>query len=405
MTHFAGQWQTSFGPMELTQEGDRVHGAYHYMGIACRIDGKVVGDRLVFKYQEPEVHGEGWFALTRRGHAFTGKFRADGSERWGPWEGERIGFDGLWNTSFGPMRLAVDGDQVRGFYEVESGATIQGTVDGNRCTFTYQEPKARGQGRFVLADDGLSFQGEWRPRGEKAWRPWTGIRIRPQPNRTYLVVLEAPWQRWLGEKEYSFGNMLREFFARVPAVEVRHRFFANEAGLRKCCRDLLYIAEPVVLVLATHALPGVITVDGQAIGVAALLEPLRLAGDLRLLHFSACLLLQDPKVNELLTAFAGETRLPISGYTTSVDWAASAIIEFTYLDLILARGLTPGAAAEQLTKLVPFAGTGEQKGRAYPSAGFTILEGRTQETAARARNTKPRQASNGRSEAANGARR
>ena len=36
---------------------------------------------------------------------------------------------------------------------------------------------------------------------------------------------------------------------------------------------------------------------------------------------------------------------PVSGYTTSVDWSGSAILEFTYLDLILGKGLAPTEAA------------------------------------------------------------
>jgi hypothetical protein len=373
MSTFAGKWQTTFGPMELAQDGKRVRGSYAYMGTECAVTGRIVGARLVFKYREPTIHGEGWFALTRRGKAFAGQYRPQGAERWGSWEGERIGFDGLWNASFGLLRLVEEGDRVHGYYETNGAATIEGRRDGDRLTFTYREPRLRGRGRFELAADGLSFQGEWRPHGAKDWRPWSGIRVRPQPNRTYLVVIEAPWQRWLGEPEYSFGSMLRAFFARVSHVEVRHRFFTNEAGLRKCCRDLLYIAEPVVLLLATHGRPDGIPVDGQTIGVRALAEALQYTGDLRLLHFSACLMLQDPEVVSFLREFAAGARLPISGYTTSVDWAASAIIEFTYLDLILSKGLTPAAAAEQLPKLLPFAGDKELDGATYHPAGFTMV--------------------------------
>jgi hypothetical protein len=187
------------------------------------------------------------------------------------------------------------------------------------------------------------------------------------------VVVEAPWQRFLMDREYSFGNMLREFFARSPGVQVRHRFFTNEAGLRRCCRDLLYIAEPVVLVLPTHALPTGITVDGQTIPVPVLLESLRHIGNLRLVHFSACLILQDPGVVDLLKQFCTASDLAISGYTTSVDWAESAIIEFTFLDLVLARGMPPAAAAAQLLKLLPFAGDRAVPDAVFPPAGFRIV--------------------------------
>jgi hypothetical protein len=373
MSDFSGQWQTSFGPMDLTQQGSRVRGTYVYMGSECTIDGKLDQGKLIFTYQEPSVSGEGWFELARYGKAFTGQFQADGSPRWENWEGERIGFDGLWNTTFGLMRLIEEPDRIQGFYEVGGNSTIAGKRKDDELVFTYQEPKTQGHGRFELAKDGLSFQGEWQAQGDATWRPWWGIRVRPRPDLTWLVVVEAPWQRFLSEQEYAFGNMLREFFARVPRVQVRHRFFTNESGLRKCCRDLLYIPEPVVLVVATHAQPDGITVDGQTIGVQSVVDSLRHAGNLRLVHFSACLLMQDPAVVDVLRNFASEARTPISGYTTSVNWAQSAIIEFTFLEMILAREMTAAAAAEQLTKLLPFAGNEPLPDAAFPPAGFTIV--------------------------------
>lgn len=48
--------------------------------------------------------------------------------------------------------------------------------------------------------------------------------------------------------------------------------------------------------------------------------------------------------------------LHVSGYTTPVDWAQSALTEFIYLDMILEKGLTPARAAEQLLALVRFSG-------------------------------------------------
>jgi hypothetical protein len=373
MNTFVGDWQSTFGPMNLAADGDQVRGVYHYMGVPCTIEGTLADGKLTFTYREPTVAGEGWFELRRNGQAFAGQYRPDGDPKWDRWEGERIGFDGLWNSSFGLLRMIEEGDHVRGFYEAGGQATITGRREDGRLVFTYQEPQVGGQGRFELAADGLSFQGEWKPDAEENWRPWSGLRVRPQPNLTWLVVIEAPWQRFLSEREYAFGNMLREFFARIDNVQVRHRYFSNEAGLRKCCRDLRYIAEPVVLVLATHAKPEGITVDGQTIGIPALLEDLSAVGNLQLVHFSACLLMQDPQMLEVLGDFARRCGLAVSGYRTSVDWAESAIIEFTYLDLILGRGLAPLAAADQLTKLLPFAGDQGEADTPFPPAGFVIV--------------------------------
>jgi hypothetical protein len=373
MSTFAGRWLSTFGPMELTQEGNCVRGHYLGGGVECPIEGEVANGRLTFTYREPAAHGEGWFELNRTGKRFTGQWRPDGAAAWGDWQGERIGFDGLWETDFGLVRLVEEPDRVIGFYEVEGGATIDGRLDGNRLVFQYTEPKVRGEGRFELAEDGLRFDGEWRADGQASWAPWRGRRVLPAQGQSWLAVFEVPWQRYLADREYSFGHMLREFFARVPQVHVRHRFFTNEGGLHHCCRNLLYLAEPAVVLIATHAHPDGITVNGQTIDPRSIVESLRHASDIRLLHFSACLVMQDPDRVEALRRLGGEARLPISGYSTSVDWAASAIIEFAYLDLILARGLSPAAAAEQVRRLLPFAGDDEVPNGLYPPAGLRIL--------------------------------
>lgn len=373
MSTFSGKWLTTFGSMELSQRGASVRGEYGYLSAACSLQGKVSHGKLIFTYQETEIQGEGCFELTRGGKAFSGRFRPEGEDHWQSWGGERVGFDGLWNSSFGPLRLIEEGDQVRGFYAVGVDATLEGRRKGDRLSFRYREPKARGRGVFDLAADGLSFRGEWQARGDDRSQPWTGLRVRPQPNLSWLVVIEAPWQRFLSEQEYAFGNMLREFFARLPEVQVRHRFFANEPSLRKCLRDLPFIAEPIVLVLATHAGPEGVHVDGQTISVLTLVEALRPVGNLHLLHFSACSLMKDPAVVELFRSFSNASGTAVSGYTTSVNWAASAIIEFTYLELVLGQGRLPADAAAQLLKLLPFAGEEGVAEGAFAPAGFCIV--------------------------------
>jgi hypothetical protein len=358
--------------MDLAQEGTQARGVYG-SGAECAIEGEVAGGKFTFRYEEPAVRGEGWFELTRTGNGFFGQWRPEGTGPWGEWIGERWGFDGLWDTSFGLMRLSQQQDRMVGFYEGGGSSTIEGQVTDNQLVFRYQEPKDHGEGRFELAEDGLRFAGEWRPSTEEHWRVWRGRRVLPRPGLTWLVVLEAPWQRFLSDPEYSFGSMLREFFARVDHVEVRHRFFINEAGLHQCCRDLMYLSGPIVLVLATHGLPHGIPVGGSTVEVCKVVDSLRYAGDVRLMHFSACLLMQDPAVVASLRVLSTSARLPMSGYSTSVNWAASAIIEFTYLEMILNKGMTPAEAAQQLTRLLPFAGAEGVPDGAFPPAGFQLI--------------------------------
>lgn len=373
MSDFAGKWNSTFGPMDLAQTDGKVTGNYSFRGVTCAIDGELQNGRLSFVYEEPTARGEGWFELKPGGRAFVGQWRPEGDATWRTWVGSRVGFDGLWMSDFGRMRLVEEADgRVHGFYELGGGSAVEGHVSGNELKFTYTEAQARGEGRFVLADDGRSFQGEWHQEGRPVWMPWQGVRLLPS-DVTWLVVLEVPWHAISADRDYSFGGMLREFFSRQPGVRMRHRFFTNEAGLRRHCREVALIAEPVVLLIATHGMPQGIPLDGSTIDPEALGECLKYVPDLRLLHFSACLLMKDPTVVAGWRALAERAGFAVSGYTTSVDWAASAIIEFSYLELIMSRGLAPEAAAEQVKKLLPFAGDDEVVGGAFPPAGFRIV--------------------------------
>jgi hypothetical protein len=372
MSDFAGQWYSTCGPMTLTQDGVRVQGVYRMGTQECSLDGTIKNGVLRFRYREPHAAGKGWFALQRHGR-FSGQWRADGSTRWQPWQGER-GFEGLWHSTFGPLRLIQGPSAVHGWYEGLGSSTIEGQLDGGRLAFRYKEPRAQGEGSFELTDNGAAFLGHWRADGAAADAPWTGERIVPVPGRIWLVVLEAYWQRGLGEREYAFGNMLREFFARVPNIEVRQRFFTNEAGLARWCRELLFLAEPIALVLATHGTPEGLTAHGEIIHAESIAEILRPNDNIQVLHLSSCLLMDRGPTGDFGRVLRQELGFPISGYTTSVDWAASALIEFAYLDMILARGLDPQTAAKQVTKLITFAGDRGAADSPYPPAHFSYWQ-------------------------------
>jgi hypothetical protein len=167
--------------------------------------------------------------------------------------------------------------------------------------------------------------------------------------------------------------MLRAFFARSPQVSVRHRFFNDEASLKKWCREVAFLAEPAVVSLATHGSTKGASVDGKDVDAAALADSLRYAGNVKLLHFSACEMMKDRLAVDMMQSLKKHAAFPISGYTTSVDWAGSAILEFTYFDMILSRGMAPADAAEQVRKLIAFAGHKNIDGAAIPAAGFKLL--------------------------------
>jgi hypothetical protein len=377
---FAGTWETTFGRLVLTQEGDEVKGKYQ-MGpdATCTLQGKVEKDKLTFKYKEPDATGEGWFQLAQGGQSFDGQWRQTGDKEWRPWNGKRLvgavdkGFAGVWDTSFGKMRLVVQGDRIHGTYAYAAGSSMDGTIKDKKLVFKYKEPAAEGEGEFELSPDESSFTGRWREKGKEKWEPWTGERVRPVAGRVWLIIVEARWERDLTDKEYAFGDMLRAFFARSAQVEVRHRYYTDEASLRKWCGEVAFLAEPAVLVLATHACPEGVTVDNKVIGAAAFADSLRYATNLRLLHFSACQALKEHLATDIQEKLGGVVSFPISGYTKVVDWAASAILEFTYLEMVLLRNMSPAAAAEQVPKMLTFAGEKSAPDSVFKGAGFKIV--------------------------------
>ena len=79
----------------------------------------------------------------------------------------------------------------------------------------------------------------------------------------------------------------------MPWAQVRHRFYADEASLVRWCRQLTYLPEPSVLVITGHGETSGLTVEGRPIAMPAVVDALRLADSLKLLHFSACLVGQD----------------------------------------------------------------------------------------------------------------
>jgi hypothetical protein len=365
---FAGRWSTTFGSLVLEPQGGRITGTYAWRGVEGHLEGRVRGGTLRFAYREPGERGSGEFQLARSGR-FFGSYLPQGAKARRRWDGHR-GWDGVWETDFGRMRLLHDGRRVHGWYGGALHSTIAGTASEAGLAFRYREKNAAGTGRFRLAADGEGFSGEWRPQNRREWQPWHGRRLHAAPGVRWLVVAEAHWQRHISEPEFSFGGMLREVFARLPGVRVRQRFFHDASTLERWCRELAYVPEPSILLVASHGLAGGLSVHGKLIDTAHVMRSLEHAEALDLLHFSACLVGLDGG-----KAMARH-RFPVSGYTTSVDWGASALLEFTYLDLMLNRGLTPAAAARLLPKLVPYAGNRVLRGLPYRAAGFRFFPAR-----------------------------
>jgi hypothetical protein len=274
------------------------------------------------------------------------------------------GFEGTWDTSFGTMKLAREGERFTGTYTYAAGATVEGTLEGRILRGTYHEPATRGgvRGRFAfeLGEDVQSFRGTWaegegealEPRERRAQR-WSGRRVVGEPGRIWFIVLEENWEESLREPEYSFGAMLRSFFERVPAVGFRHRFIHDRADLERFCAEMAALVEPVVLYVSSHGSPEGLAIGSDGISPEVLGAALKPIGDLRLLHLGSCAVLAGDAPTRIRAA-AGKD-FPISGFVESVDWAASAIVDFTYMQLVLEQGLEPAAAVEATRRMLSFA--------------------------------------------------
>ena len=375
---FEGPWVTTFGDMTLSASSDAVRGTYAMGGMLCDIEGRQKGDTLTFNYREPNASGEGWFQLSGDGESFEGQWRERGAPAWQPWKGRRPGseralegFAGLWNTSFGFMRLVDQSDgRLAGLYSYAQGS-LEGRVEGRLFRFQYRD-SASGEGEFTLSDDGRSLRGRWRAKGQQDWSDWSGARVVPVSGRRWLVIIEARWEESLRETEYSYGEMLKSFFTRAPHVQVRHRFFTDRASLSKWLREASFLAEPTIVYLSSHGSRKGLAADDGPADAALIAQALRYAPSVQLLHFGACDVMKGQVPAEIHRRLGADARFPISGFAQSVDWAASAITDFMYLDLILARDQTPGLAAQQLAALIPFS-QGKVEGGPFDSVSFRLL--------------------------------
>jgi len=296
--------------------------------------------------------------------------------------GELPGFAGSWRTSYGALRLKVEGLTAKGRYRYGSGGTIEGLIEGRTLRARYEEPGGvTGRARFVLSEDGASFRGIWRAgavsdaeldAGPSA--VWEGTRIVPVANRTWLIVLEAYWQGDLLEPDYSYGEMLGAFFERLPDVEFRQRFFAGPEDFERIVSECAQLEEPVVLYISSHGSPEGIhspqgMIAGDVLGRAVAQIP-----NLRLLHLGACEALLGELPARIRAAAGEDTSFPISGFTRKVDWGGSALVDFTYLDLVLERGLEPEQAVAQTRRLVLFAGAGVPEDAAIPATDLKVSQ-------------------------------
>lgn len=283
-------------------------------------------------------------------------------------------FTGTWESTYGILYLNQTGSSVTGHYEIGGYSSVEGEVGSNgRLVFTYTEPSASGEGWFELDASGDHFSGLWRPDGGTDWYEWEGYRagLGMAPSN-WLVVLEAEWQESMTEDEYSFGEMLDAWFARVPGVTVRHRFVHDVEDLSDFCLESSALPGKVYLVLASHGTYAGIELPGGTVTAQDLISALQPCRNLAMLHFSACEVMAGSVPAALL---ASRTDWPedfiVSGYDVSVDWAASGMLEIYYFNQMLENGLSPEDAAQSVLDDIAFAG--DEATQWMYAAGFRWL--------------------------------
>lgn len=72
---YAGTWDSTWGKMELMQEGNHVHGSftgYRSGGITGHVDGDLY--RFGWTQLHPESHGHGWMQMSPDGSHLEGRW-------------------------------------------------------------------------------------------------------------------------------------------------------------------------------------------------------------------------------------------------------------------------------------------------------------------------------------------
>ncbi len=288
---------------------------------------------------------------------------------------EAVDFSGTWDTTYGIMFLQQENSHVNGYYTYEAYSTVDGEVgpDG-RLVFTYREPNASGEGWFDLSPDSMSISGMWRPDGGGEWYEWEGYRagagITPS---NWLVILESEWQTSLSENEYSFGEMLIAWFARVPGVNVRHRFIHDVDDLAAFCLESSGLPGDLYLVIASHGSSSGIELASGTVSSREFVDAIRPCSNLAMIHFSCCEIMSGRLPQAIISSRSSwPADFIVSGYSRTVDWGASGLIEIFYFNQMLENGFSPSDAANSVIEDIDFAG--QSSTRLMDAAGFTWIK-------------------------------
>jgi hypothetical protein len=186
---------------------------------------------------------------------------------------------------------------------------------------------------------------------------FAGARARSTLAQRWLVVLEPHWERHLAETEFSFGDMLRPYFRRMPMVRFRHRWVHGRADVLRHCAEVAFLPEDVVLYISSHGTPEGVAVPDGVVTASEIAAALGDAANVHLLHFGGCSIAAGSLPEEIVSAQPANSRFPVSGFCRFAEWSGSAIVDFTYLTLVLERRLAPVDAVAATRSELRFAGS------------------------------------------------
>ncbi len=242
---FTGVWDTDFGDLTLTQNGNKLKGNYSYQG--GRVDGTIVDVNTAIgtwseapTYRAPQDAGDFIFTIQPGCKRIKGQWRYGACD----WDGDITGtresqpappsppiipatpipstpaalsspWAGTWDTDWGDMVLSHSGNQVMGTYTHDSGK-ISGTVSGD--TFkgwwsespSYNPPNDAGSVELTMSPEHQAITGRWRYVSTGNWyeNDWTGTRKGLLKSPLELGAAAPASCDWTGTWNFDWSNAL-----------------------------------------------------------------------------------------------------------------------------------------------------------------------------------------------------
>jgi hypothetical protein len=176
---WAGAWDTAYGKMTLTVNGNQVTGNYEHSN--GRITGTISGNSLSAwraeqpTYQPPDEAGLMELTLSADGQSFTGrwKYGSSGGSWTDNWNGKRTAtakvpgsscdWTGTWSFDWAnDLKLTQSGSSVTGTYTRGSKTCyVNGTVSDKTLTGTWNEGSDQGKLQWILSSDCNTFTGQY----------------------------------------------------------------------------------------------------------------------------------------------------------------------------------------------------------------------------------------------------